>query len=257
MRNTEDDEGGVLDDVGKLGDGNKVLGQLDVRQVPRVLVLRVDKLRQESSARDLQQHKAARVSADRQSSHCEERLFLILTSFSRTHMLTCFSKTSLLDAALMAAIRARAVAHEPEPTQAMRALVLGLKTGADEPPKPAMASILGRLADDPRREPGAELGREPTDEPRRSLTGAGATSSSSSSLPEAEGGPELAGEFADDMLWRPERALSGRCWGRIIGEGGRDDAGEGKVESELPGPSPEGVAPDSCWLLSLSIDSLS
>jgi hypothetical protein len=172
-------------------------------------------------------------------------------------MLTCFSKTSLFEAALMAAIRARAVAHEPEPTQAMRAFVLGLKTGAAEPPKPAMASILGRLADEPRREPGAELGREPTDEPRRSLTGLGSSSaSSSSSLPEAEGGPELAGELADDMLWRPERALSGRCWGRIIGDGGLDDAGEGKVESELPGPSPEGDTPDSCWL-SLSIDSLS
>lgn len=130
------------------------------------------------------------------------------TSFSRTHMLTCDSKMSDLLAALIAAILASAVAHDPDPTQAILCFSAGLKGGGAVDPR---ASILGRLADEPRRDPGAELGREPTEDPRRSLVGGRTSSVSSSSLPLAEGGPEWAGELAEDMDCKPERAFRGRC----------------------------------------------
>ena len=44
MGDTEDDEGGSLDDLGERGDGDQVGGQLDVGKVSRVLVLLVHEL---------------------------------------------------------------------------------------------------------------------------------------------------------------------------------------------------------------------
>lgn len=79
------------------------------------------------------------------------------------------------------------------------------------------ASILGRLADDPRRDGGSD--DDPTDDPRRSFLGG-----------------SLRVMLSRDESWpRPERALLGRWAARYIGEGGRDDdgvdMGDGNVES--------------------------
>ena len=93
----------------------------------------------------------------------------------------------------------------------------GLGAGGVAIPPSERASILGRLALDPRREGGSD--ELPTDDPRRSFLGGSFSVMLSS----------------DDSWPSPERALLGRWAARYIGEGGREDEGvdmgDGNVDS--------------------------
>jgi hypothetical protein len=73
MRNAEDDEGGVLDDVDEVRDGDEVLRQVDVGKVSVVLVLLVHDLGELALSRDLQ-HDAARQTMERKRHQHEASL---------------------------------------------------------------------------------------------------------------------------------------------------------------------------------------